>query len=185
MKRSIDATNIHEYLEDDSEPNSKVILVEREQTPLGIPLVNPNTVARKSYVESMELSDAVSNVTTALQANARNKLDIIGKQMKNLHDIMSDVFEETKLSIELHNVACNFVKRPGHIYHLYERPSGQKYLGMLSPQEWQNAPHTYLGSFMLESDSSWTSMKSNSNKYEGINFLKQMYGMSQLQALTQ
>lgn len=54
--------------------------------------------------------------------------------MKNLQDLMSNVFEETKLSMELHNVACNFVKKPGHIYHLYQKPSGQQYLGMLSPE---------------------------------------------------
>jgi hypothetical protein len=47
---------------------------------------------------------------------------------------MTEVFEETKLSVELHKVACNFVKKPGHIYHLYQRPSGQKYFGMLSPE---------------------------------------------------
>jgi hypothetical protein len=41
--------------------------------------------------------------------------------MKNLQELMTEVFEETKLSVELHKVACNFVKKPGHIYHLLVR----------------------------------------------------------------
>lgn len=47
---------------------------------------------------------------------------------------MNEVVHETKLHNELNNVACNFVKKPGQVYHLYERPSGQKYFGMLSPE---------------------------------------------------
>lgn len=55
-------------------------------------------------------------------------------QAKNLHDLMLDVISEAKLSKLLNNAACNFIKHPGHVYHLYERPSGQKYLSMLSPE---------------------------------------------------
>ncbi|XP_044266779.1 uncharacterized protein C1orf50 homolog [Tribolium madens] len=184
MKRSIDATDLQTFLKDGSEPEPKVMLVEREEKPGGISLVNPNAIAKKSYTDSMELSEGLSNVNTAMHANARNKLDVIGRQMRNLQDLMSNVFEETKLSIELHNVACNFVKKPGHIYHLYEKSSGQKYLGMLSPEEWQNAPHNYLGSYMLESDLNWTPARSIDGRYEGVNFLKQFFGIPHLQALS-
>ena len=34
----------------------------------------------------------------------------------------------------LHHAACNLVKRPGTMYYLYERESGQQYLSILSPQ---------------------------------------------------
>jgi hypothetical protein len=134
MKRSVDSANIQELFKDDGEPDSKVVLVEREVTPGGVALVSPAAVAKTSYIDFMELTEGVSNVSTAMQSNARNKLEIIGRQMKNLQELMTEVFEETKLSVELHKVACNFVKKPGHIYHLYQRPSGQKYFGMLSPE---------------------------------------------------
>lgn len=55
-------------------------------------------------------------------------------QMKYLQEMMTDVFVDTKMDNELHNVACNFVKKPGHVYHLYERDSGQRYFGMISPE---------------------------------------------------
>lgn len=54
--------------------------------------------------------------------------------MRNLQNLMANVISESKLNNELHNAACNFVKKPGQVYHLYERPSGQKYFSMLSPQ---------------------------------------------------
>lgn len=47
---------------------------------------------------------------------------------------MVDAIAEAKLSKQLNSAACNFVKHPGHTYHLYERASGQKYLSMLSPE---------------------------------------------------
>ncbi|XP_066253653.1 uncharacterized protein C1orf50 homolog isoform X2 [Euwallacea similis] len=56
----------------------------------------------------------------------------------------------------LHMAACNFVKKPGHIYHLYEKPCGQKYFSMLSHEDWHGCPpHVFLGSWYLEFDQSW------------------------------
>lgn len=94
---------------------------------------------------------------------------------------MTDVFNETNLNIDLHSVACNFVKKPGKVYHLYEKPTGQKYFGMLSPEEWQKPPHRYLGSYMLETDSSWTPARLQHNRYEGIDYLQNMLRNSQVQ----
>jgi len=34
----------------------------------------------------------------------------------------------------LHQAACNMVKKPGNIYYLYQRGSGQKYFSLLSPE---------------------------------------------------
>lgn len=65
---------------------------------------------------------------------------------------------EAQRNSELHHVACNFVKVPGNVYHLYQRESGQRFFGMLSPEEWES-PHKYLGSYRLEYDHSWTPLE--------------------------
>ena len=44
------------------------------------------------------------------------------------------VLEEARRNGELHHAACNMVKKPGSVYYLYKRPSGQLYLSLLSPQ---------------------------------------------------
>ncbi|XP_019878008.2 uncharacterized protein C1orf50 homolog [Aethina tumida] len=163
--------------------NNKVVLVERNVEPNGIPLVNALRVSKHTYEETMQLSDAHNSAESFIQANALNKLDVIGKQMRNLQSLMANVISESKLNNELHNAACNFVKKPGQVYHLYERPSGQKYFSMLSPQEWVNTPHLFIGSFRLEADQSWTKAGEENNKYEGINFLTNVLKIPQIQAL--
>lgn len=70
---------------------------------------------------------------------------------------------EAQRNTDLHHVACNFVKVPGNIYHLYERESGQRYFGMLSPEEW-SSPHKHLGSYRLEHDHSWTPLENVEQK---------------------
>lgn len=45
-----------------------------------------------------------------------------------------EVLKEAKTNSDLHHAACNFVKVPGNVYHLYKRSSGQIYFSMLSKQ---------------------------------------------------
>ncbi|XP_018572261.1 uncharacterized protein C1orf50 homolog [Anoplophora glabripennis] len=176
MKRCFQ--NISNETDTEEAPKNKVVLVEREPEPGGIALVNPLRTSKKTHLELMELGESLHTSESFIQANAKNKLDIIGKQMKNLHVLMNEVVNETKLHNDLNNAACNFVKKPGHVYHLYEKPSGQKYFGMLSPHEWINVPHHFLGSFRLEVDFSWTPAGQEETRYEGLNFLKDIYSNS-------
>jgi Protein of unknown function (DUF2452). len=41
------------------------------------------------------------------------------------------------------------------ILHLYERPTGEKYFSLLSPEEWGTPPHKFLGSYKLNVDMSF------------------------------
>lgn len=54
--------------------------------------------------------------------------------MKFLHQQAQRVLNDAKEHAILHHAACNFVKHPGNIYHLYEKSSGQCYFSMLSPE---------------------------------------------------
>ena len=73
----------------------------------------------------------------------------------------------------MHEVACNFVKRPGHTYHLYKKSTGELFFSMLSKEvsdhvmpmlhvipvakEWgQSLRHEYCGSYYLGLDHGWT-----------------------------
>lgn len=84
-----------------------------------------------------------------------------------------NVLLEAKTNASLHHAACNFVKVPGNIYHLYKRPSGQEYFSMLSPQEW-NSPHEFLGSFRLEYDHSWTPVGNIQQKDEEMQLINKI-----------
>lgn len=66
------------------------------------------------------------------------------------------ILEKAKLEKELHEAACNILKRPGTVYYYYRRASGQKYLTIMSPQDWgASCPHDFLGGYRLEYDNSW------------------------------
>ncbi|XP_074027144.1 uncharacterized protein C1orf50 homolog isoform X2 [Leptinotarsa decemlineata] len=159
---------------ENSNERQSAVLVDRNFEPGGVSLVNPAKVFKKTHVELMELDEQLTKANTFTKANATNKLEIIGRQMKNLHELMNEVITETRMNQELNHVACNFVKKPGHTYHLYQRSSGQKYFSMLSPEEWINAPHNFLGSYRLEADHSWTAAGHEDARQEGLNFLKEI-----------
>lgn len=82
--------------------------------------------------------------------------------------------QDAKANIDLHHIACNFQKVPGKTYHVYKRPFGQKYLSMLSPEEW-NSPHEYLGSYRLEYDQSWTSIENIPKRDTELQMLDTIY----------
>lgn len=67
------------------------------------------------------------------------------------------ILEKAKLEKELHQAACNVLKRPGTVYYYYERESGQRYMTIMSPSDWgSKCPHSFLGAYRLEYDNSWT-----------------------------
>lgn len=75
---------------------------------------------------------ALFQADSYIQANASNKLQVIAQQVRFLQLQAQEVLNEAKRNSDLHHAACNFVKVPGNTYHLYKRPSGQKYFSMLS-----------------------------------------------------
>jgi len=69
-----------------------------------------------------------------IRATVCSKLQMIAEQVHFLQQQAQKVLLEGKENLKLHHAACNFRKIPGHIYHLYERSSGQRYFSMLSPE---------------------------------------------------
>ena len=92
-----------------------------------------------------------------MKSNVTNKLSLIADQIKFLQDQAREILEKAKLEMELHNAACNLVKKPGTIYYYYLRESGQKYMSIMSPSDWgKKCPFEFLGAYRLEYDRSWT-----------------------------
>lgn len=143
-----------------NDSQSPVTLVERNPTPLGVALVNPDK-SHKIYNPSdiVELAQSVKKGDEFIRANACNKLSVIANQIKYLQEEAQKVLERAKRDQELHHAACNMTKKPGTIYHLYKRTTGSRvpHLSIVSPEEWgESLPHEYLGSYRLEYDQSWT-----------------------------
>jgi hypothetical protein len=51
--------------------------------------------------------------------------------------------------------------------HLYQKSNGKSYFSMLAPAEWgHKPPHTFMVSYQLEMDMSWTAVEKIANRNE-------------------
>ncbi|KAL4223092.1 hypothetical protein ACF0H5_016567 [Mactra antiquata] len=137
---------------------TKVALVESNSRPDGHQLVNTYMTNRNADpMDLVELARQVQKADEFTKATCGSKLMVIADQIRYLQEQAKKVLEEAKRDAMLHHAACNLVKKPGKIYYLYERESGQKYFSLLSPEEWgPSCPHDFIGAFKLEHDMSWT-----------------------------
>lgn len=135
-----------------------VTLVENSSAPSGVELVSSYQTNRVGDpMDLVALAEQVQKGDDFVKANAGNKLTVIADQIRYLQEQARKVLVEAKRDADLHHAACNIVKKPGTMYYLYQRPSGQKYFSIISPKEWgPSCPHPYLGAFKLQYDMSWT-----------------------------
>lgn len=133
-------------------------LVELTPTPGGLALVSPYHTHRVGDpLDLVALAEQVQKADEFIRANATNKLTVIAEQIQHLQQQARKVLEDARRDADLHHVACNMVKKPGNIYYLYQRESGQQYFSIISPEEWgTGCPHDFLGAYKLQHDLSWT-----------------------------
>ncbi|XP_021015156.1 uncharacterized protein C1orf50 homolog isoform X1 [Mus caroli] len=133
-------------------------LVELTPTPGGLALVSPYHTHRVGDpLDLVALAEQVQKADEFIRANATNKLTVIAEQIQHLQEQARKVLEDARRDADLHHAACNMVKKPGNIYYLYQRASGQQYFSIISPEEWgTGCPHDFLGAYKLQHDMSWT-----------------------------
>lgn len=114
--------------------------------------------------------------------SAINKLQVISEQVKFLQNQAKSILEEANRNTMLHNIPCNFVKIPGTTYHLYEKPSGEKYWSIITPAEWGSAlsPNEAIGSYRVEYDKSFTPMDQIEEFTEHRQFAERLLGATSI-----
>jgi len=155
--------------------------VESSSRPLGVQLVSSRKANKTSGVTDLiELAKAVQKADEFTKANCGNKLTVIADQIRYLQEQAKKVLEDSRRDACLHHAACNLVKRPGTMYYLYERDSGQSYLSILSPEEWgPSCPHEFLGAYRLEYDQSWTPIASVEKRDKELAIIDKIYTSQQ------
>ncbi len=106
-----------------------------------------------SLVDMARVIESAS-ATVALRTNAQ--LEVIVEQMKALQDRAREIIEQASRDVDLIHAECRFRRVPGRIYHLYERPDGQRFFSMLGPDENIGSSGRFVASFRYEHDESWT-----------------------------
>lgn len=121
----------------------------------GVAHASPYPTSRLAPVH--DLVDAAAEIARAdamLGAVAHGKLAVIVEQIRSLQEQARRILEVAQQDAALHRAVCRFRKRPGAVYHAYDGPDGW-YLSMLSPTEWGEPPHPFVGSYELLVDMSW------------------------------
>lgn len=108
-------------------------------------------------INLIDVAKEIQAADSVLSAVAAGKLEAIARQIRALQEQAACTLAEAQIDAELHRVRCNFKKLPGKLYHLYERPDGERYFSLLSPEDWAGKPpHAFCGSFRLEADMRFT-----------------------------
>ncbi len=109
-------------------------------------------------IDLVDLARQVALADQVIASHTDARIKVIADQIRGLQEEARRILLQAKHDQDLHRTTCHFKRQPGNIYHLYERGDGGRYFSMLSPQEWGNPPHLYIGSYRLEIDQSWSLM---------------------------
>lgn len=136
----------------------------------------PYAVSRMAPAfELVDLAREIATADEALAQNLNGKLTVIAEQIRHLQEQAKHILDDAHKNQQLHRATCQFKRIPGKIYHLYEKPSNERYFSMLAPEEWgSSSPHKFVGSFRLETDMSWTSTEDIAKQEEEKHVLRQM-----------
>jgi alkylation response protein AidB-like acyl-CoA dehydrogenase len=111
-------------------------------------------------ISLVDVAREIEEADQAIAAVATGKLEVIAEQMRALRAKAEQLIQEARESAELHRVEGRFKRVPGKVYHLYARADNGRYWSLLSPEEWGGAPpHSFLGSYRLEADQSFTPLE--------------------------
>ncbi len=125
---------------------------------LGEQRSSPYPMSRSApAIDLVDLARQIDQADQMVNARVGSSLKVIADQIKALQTEAQKILDEAQRDQSLHHAQCHFKRQPGHIYHLYQRPDGSRYFSMLTPEDWNGRPpHTFEGSYRLESDMSWT-----------------------------
>lgn len=108
----------------------------------------------------VDMAREISLADQQIENRTHAKLDVIAEQIRSLQQQARVILEQARQDQLLHQAKCNFIRKPGTTYHLYEKDNGERYFSMLSPGEWGGSPpHRFLGSYRLENDMSWSDIE--------------------------
>ncbi|MEM6993698.1 MAG: DUF2452 domain-containing protein [Myxococcota bacterium] len=118
---------------------------------------SPYPVSRLAPAHDLvDMAREIAEADNMLGTVAHAKLELIAEQIRDLQDKARAVLQVAADNAALHRARCNFRRRVGQTYHLYQRDGGAQYFSLLAPADWNDAPpHTYVGSYRLEPDMSW------------------------------
>lgn len=105
----------------------------------------------------VNVAEQIQKADETLATMTGGKLGLIADQIRRLQEQARTLLEKARRDAELHRAQCAFEKKPGGLYHLYRRTTGELWLSRMAPDEWVTPQaQTFEGSYRLELDQSFT-----------------------------
>ena len=128
----------------------------------------------------VDLAREIEQADQMVSGRLGAQLQVIAEQVKALQAQARAVLEQARADQRLHHARCAFRRIPGHIYHLYEEADGSLAFSMLSPEDWNgHPPKSFLGSYRLESDMSWTPAEQTGQQDDSRQLVQRLLGASE------
>jgi len=128
--------------------------------------LNSGSTLAPKHEDLSTLATSIQNADEHIVGGAHGKLMQIAEQIKALQKQAEQVLKKAQEDQMLAHAACNFEKKPGKVYHLWER-DGQHQWSMLSLDDHRGKEPrgtTFMGSFKYEADRSFTKVGTKSDE---------------------
>ena len=113
----------------------------------------------------VEAAREIQKADETLATMTGGKLGVIADQIAQLQEEARRILAKAQRDAELHRAACSFEKKPGGVYQLYRKDSGQRWFSLLAPEEWSTPQaQTFEGTYRLEADMSFTRLDADEDE---------------------
>ncbi len=107
---------------------------------------------------------------TAMKAmfqQTENQLVQIKKQVEHLIKQAQSIHDRIEISEQIYKADCGFKPVIDHIYFLYERANGERFLSMIGDSEWRdNSKFVFIAEVKLLADHTWYIKNKNDSETE-------------------
>jgi len=100
---------------------------------------------------------AITQVDTAAyrEVKSREASSKLRSRYDELQDEFRKLVETSEDTQRMYDASISFVPVVGKTYHLYRRENGTEWVSMVSPSDFGNYFHEFIGSYRLATDSVW------------------------------
>lgn len=98
----------------------------------------------------------------AMVEQTEEQLALIYEQMKTLAKQVQDIKKRVYISDLIYGVDIPFTPVIGKTYYLYEQKEGERFLSLISPDEWgqRMSEQTFIAEIRLNADHTWKIIRS-------------------------
>lgn len=94
----------------------------------------------------------VENISGWKKQNAEKVNRQLQTRFDEIKEAYQKLIEEYELNELIYSAKYNFEPLIGNIYHLYYNKTGDTFLSIIGPNEWN---YKFIGSFILDSNNKW------------------------------